>query len=613
MKEISIKDVSLNDPFWSPRQKLITDVTIPYMEKILRDEIEGAEKSHAIRNFRIAAGLEDGEFYGMVFQDSDVYKWLEAASYALYLKPDRELEKRFDETVELVAMAQQDDGYLNTWFTVKQPGKRWTNLLECHELYCAGHLFEAAAAAFEALGKTSLLAVSERFAEHIIAQFMDNDAIPGHEEIEIGFLRLYHVTGKKQYLQMALRFLNSRGNNPAWFAENTPEGDGGSPFGGYGLDPKNNIYNQSDMPIREQTTSRGHAVRMMYLMTAMADAAVSTGDTELYEVCERVLKNTAERKMAVTGGLGARAEGESFGDDFELPNDTCYNETCASVAAVFFLQKLLLGRAKGEYADLMERELYNGALSGMQLDGKRFFYVNPLEADPKRSGILPELKHSLIERPQWYSCACCPPNLARLITSLGKYIFGEDDECIYAHLYIGCEAELEHARITLDSNFPWQCSGEFTICPKTDTEFSLAICIPAYAEKAELSVNQKGGDYTVRDGYAYIKRHWTAGDKVRFSFAGEPRLIASDERVKNTAGCAALAMGPLIYCFEQIDNSTALCDMTLQKSEQPIRGEYAPELLNGIVPLSIGEHHAVPYYAWSNRGANAMRVWVPVE
>ena len=612
MKEINMKKVTLNDPFWSPRQKLITDVTIPYMEKILRDEIEGAEKSHAVKNFRIAAGLEEGEFYGMVFQDSDVYKWLEAASYALYLKPDRELEKRFDETVELVAMAQQADGYLNTWFTVKQPGKRWTNLLECHELYCAGHLFEAAAAAFEALGKTRLLAVSERFAEHIIAQFMDNDAIPGHEEIEIGFLRLYHITGKKQYLQMALRFLNSRGKNPAWFAENTPEGDG-SPFAEYALDPKNNVYNQSDLPIREQTTSRGHAVRMMYLMTAMADAAVSTGDTELYEVCERVMKNTAERKMAVTGGLGARAEGESFGDDFELPNDTCYNETCASVAAVFFLQKLLLGRAKSEYADLMERELYNGALSGMQLDGKRFFYVNPLEADPKRSGILPELKHSLIERPQWYSCACCPPNLARLITSLGKYIFGEDDGCIYAHLYIGCEAELEHAKITLNSSFPWESSGEFTVCPKTDAEFSLALRIPEYAEKTEISVNQKGAEYTVRDGYAYIKRHWTAGDKVRFSFAAEPRLIFSDERVKNNAGCAALAMGPLIYCFEQADNSTALCDMTLQKSEKPTRGEYMPEMLNGIVPLRMGEHHAIPYYAWSNRGANAMRVWVPAE
>ena len=427
IQEISMRNVQIADDFWSPRQKLVTDVTIPYMEKILRDEVPEANKSHAISNFRMAAGEETGSFYGMVFQDSDVAKWLEAAAYSLSLKPDKALSERIDQLVALIGRCQQQDGYLNTYFTVKEPENRWKNLLECHELYCAGHMMEAAAALHEAAGKDDLLRICIRLADHICDRFEKEDGIPGHQEIEIGLLRLFHVTGNIRYRDMALRFLNLRGKDPDWFIKHTPSHPG-IHYGGYDINPADTAYNQSDVPVREQTTARGHAVRQLYMLTAMADTAAETGDQAMQKACLRLFDDITQKQMYVTGAVGASAWHEAFTVDYDLPPDRCYGETCASVAMVFFAHKMLKSRPDGRFADLMELELYNAALAGMQLDGKRFFYVNPLEVDIRVSGKAPGYAHVLPQRPPWHDCACCPPNLARLIASLSGYLWGEDDD-----------------------------------------------------------------------------------------------------------------------------------------------------------------------------------------
>ena len=337
IREIPLQSVKITDAFWSPRQTLMTDVTIPYMEKILRDEVPGAEQSHAIDNFRMAAGEKDGSFYGMVFQDSDMAKWLEAAAYSLALKPDEALSRRVDEMVSLIGRCQQPDGYLNTYFTVKEPENKWQNLLECHELYCAGHLMEAAAALHEAAGKDRLLHICIRLADHICNRFEEQEGIPGHQEIEIGLLRMYRATGKLRYRNMALRFLNLRGQDPEWFSKHTPAHPA-MHYGGYDIPPEDTVYNQSDIPVRKQTKARGHAVRQLYMLTAMADAAAEIGDQDLLSACRRLFDNITRKQMYVTGAVGASAYHEAFTVDFDLPNDRCYGETCASVAMVFFCQ-----------------------------------------------------------------------------------------------------------------------------------------------------------------------------------------------------------------------------------------------------------------------------------
>ena len=332
--------VKVADDFWSPRQSLVTDVVIPYMERILRDEVPGAERSHAVANFRMAAGDEAGEFYGMVFQDSDVAKWLEAAAYSLALKPDPALSARVDGMVALIARCQQPDGYLNTYFTVREPENRWKNLLECHELYCVGHLLEAAVALHEAAGKDALLHVCIRLADHVCDRFETREGIPGHQEVEIGLLRLYRATGNARYRDMALRFLGRRGQDPDWFKRHTPPHPGVH-YGGYDIEPEDNLYNQSDVPVREQTVARGHAVRQLYMLTAMADAASETGDTALLEACRRLFEDITRRQMYVTGGVGSQVWGEAFSFDYHLPNDSAYNETCAAISMVFFAKRML--------------------------------------------------------------------------------------------------------------------------------------------------------------------------------------------------------------------------------------------------------------------------------
>ncbi len=630
MKPVSLKQVRLHDSFWSPYQKLVSDTVLPYQEKILNDEVPGAEKSHALANFRIAAGLEQGEFYGMVFQDSDVAKWLEAAAYSLWVHPDPALERRAEAVIDIVDRAQQPDGYLDTYFTIKEPEHRWQNLLEGHELYCMGHMMEAAAAWYEVTGKDKLLRVAERMAGHIAKVFgPDRYGIPGHEEIEVGLLRLYQVTGKASYLDLAMYFLNARGERPDFFKEEKARRD----FSIFDMDPANTAYNQSFAPVREQSSAEGHAVRAVYLYRAMADAAGATGDEGLRKACRRLMDSIRNRKMYVTGAIGSSGELESFSKDYDLPGDRAYAETCAQIGLVFFAKSMLDLEPDGRYADLMERCLYNSTISGMQMDGKHFFYVNPLETNPGLSGEVFGMRHVLPERPGWYQCACCPPNLARMILSLGRCGWSEGEDTIFVHLYLGQTAELALARVAVESGYPWEGKVKLTVTPRERKRFMLALHVPGYLNSADFQVlcNGQPADGVVEMGYYYLDRTWSHGDTVELSFPLKPRRVYGTVRCLDTVGKAALERGPIVYCFEETDNGPQLQALLLRRDAAIEESLETGSVLAGTVTLAVdglreadsdilydvkpptrstARLKAVPYYLWGNRGLGQMRVWL---
>lgn len=637
MKQSILNNIKIHDSFWSRYQKLVLDVVIPYQEKILNDEIPGVEKSHALANFRIAAGMEEGEFYGMVFQDSDVAKWLEGVAYSLAVRPDPKLEERADQVIEVIARAQQPDGYLNTYFTIKEPEHRWQNLQECHELYCAGHMMEAAAAYYEVTGKDRLLQVMERMAAHIAARFGTGEGqergIPGHQEIELGLLRLYQVTGKEEYRDLARYFIEERGKNPDYFLEERKKRG----WVHFDMDPLNREYNQCHATVYEQNEAVGHSVRAVYMYTAMAELAALYHDEKLLAACQRLWDNIVQRRMYITGGIGSTVDGESFTIDYDLPNDTVYAETCASIGLVFFARKMLDNRIDGAYADIMERALYNGTISGMQLDGKNFFYVNPLETEPGVSGKLYGHKHVLPQRPGWYQCACCPPNLVRMITSLGKYLWTETEDVLYSHLFAGQEAVFAKCDISVESGYPWNGDVCYHVKGKTAEAYTLAIHIPSWIQRDQLQVSVNGDKIgnlceLMRDGYLYLKRIWGARDEVRLTFAMKVRRLYASQKVREDAGCVALMRGPLVYCFEGVDNPGLLQSLRIPAAleAEPVVCEEGP--LAGMTLLKISgirmtgaddclyseeppreekaELTAVPYYAWGNRGENQMRVWM---
>lgn len=639
-REIELNQVIIEDGFWSQMQKLVTDVVIPFQERVLNDEEPGVEKSHAIDNFRIAAGLAEGEFYGMVFQDSDVAKWLEGVAYSLVIKPDADLEARADAIIDIVAQAQQEDGYLNTYFTIKEPQHRWKNLLECHELYCAGHMMEAAVAYYEATGKDKLLHVMERMADHIISRFGDGEGkvkgIPGHQEVEIGLMRMYHATGKTQYKDMARYFLEERGKDPDFFKEEAAKRD----WEHFGMKPEDTKYNQSHATVYEQEEAVGHSVRAVYMYTAMADLAAEDGDERLLAACRRLWNNMIQKKMYITGGIGATVVGESFSVPYELPNDTVYAETCASIGLVFFAKQMLKSEKNGIYADVMERALYNGIISGMQRDGKRFFYVNPLEVNPGTSGVAAGYEHVIPERPGWYACACCPPNLVRMVTSLGKYAWDEDENTIWSHLFIGGKAYLDKAVVSVASSYPWEGRVAYHVSSNREEAFTLAIHIPSYIRTAQLMVKINGMavacDEAMKDGYLCLNRVWGSDDEVALEFAMPVRKIYANTKVREDVGCVALMRGPIVYCFEGVDNGEDIQALSVDK-ELSARTVVGTEgVLSGMTLLDIAGKRltyaggdelyceqapkiedvtlrAIPYFAWGNRGLNQMRVWMHEE
>ena len=630
-KNISLKNVQVQDGFWKPMQDLIIETVIPYQEKILNDEIPGVEKSHALANFRIAAGMEKGEFYGMVFQDSDVAKWLEAVAYSLVVHPDAELEKRADEVIETIEKAQQEDGYLNTYFTIKEPEHRWQNLQECHELYCAGHMMEAAVAYYDATGKDKLLKVMERMADHIDRRFGPDKitGIPGHQEVEIGLMRLYHTTGEERYCNLAEYFINERGKNPNFFYEESQKRG----WTHFGIDPKDTVYNQSFATVYDQKEAVGHSVRAVYMYTAMADIAGTTGDERLYQACVDLWKNMTEKRMYLTAGIGSTGELEAFTKDYDLPNDMVYAETCASIGLIFFAKQMLELEANGKYADVMERAFYNGTISGMQADGKRFFYVNPLEVNPGISGVVPGYKHVLPERPGWYACACCPPNLVRLITSLGKYVWDETDDTIFSHMFVGQKAELEKADIDVESSYPWEGKVTYHVHSKKEEEYTLAIHIPGYLKDICVKVNGEQIEWKkfMKNGYLYLTRKW-GESQVEILFDLKVRKVYANKNVREDAGKVALMRGPFVYCFEGVDNGNDLQAMCIDADTQAETFVGKEGVLKDKVCIHVQGYEderesdalyseekpdyqpheltAIPYYLWGNRGVNQMRVWM---
>jgi len=655
--------MKIKDNFWTPIQNLMMEVVLPYQADILEDKVPGAEKSHAIQNFRIAAGEAEGEFYGMVFQDSDVAKWLEAAAYALALKPNAALEQKADEIIALIGRAQEPDGYLNTFFTVKEPHHKWQNLLECHELYCAGHMIEAAVAYYEATGKDEFLKIMRRNADLICSRFGEESAcaqqggdsstcepsegrgkirgIPGHQEIELALFRLYKVTGEKSYLETAQYFLDERGKSPSYFAEELASRD----WSHWGVTSEGREYAQNHLPVREQTQAVGHSVRAVYMYTAMAAIGAEAGDESLIAACRTLWGNIVNKRMYITGGIGSTSHLESFTIDYDLPNDTVYAETCASVAMVFFARKMLEIEPLGEYADIMERQLYNGILSGMQLDGKKFFYVNPLEVVPGVSGELPGYKHALPRRPEWFGCACCPPNVARLMTSLGQYAWGENEAGIFNHLYIGGTAEFSHAggvQIETTTNYPWGNIVSYKISPALGaTRFTFAVRIPAWSKmesrvpgwsrETEIRINGELHAAGIKNGYVYITRDWQAKDEVSLMLDMNPKRVYANTKVRANAGAVAIMRGPLVYCFEECDNGADLsalrlpCDANIipKRTHVDSIGEIVTLKMEGVRMESCGELYsstppnreavtltAIPYYAWGNRNIGGMRIWV---
>ena len=629
--EINLTQVKIDDGFWNNIQKLVIDEVIPYQEKILNDEIEGVEKSHALENFRIAAGIERGTFYGMVFQDSDVAKWLEGVAYSLAVKPDDELETRADEIIDIIEKAQQPDGYLNTYFSITGIEKRWTNLHEGHEMYCAGHMMEAAVAYYEVTGKKKLLSVMQRMADHMISWFVDgkHEGIPGHQEIETGLMKLYHATGDESYRNLAKHFLDERGKNPCFFEKET-EKRGWRIFPE--LDPKNTLYNQSYAPVREQKEAVGHSVRAVYMYRAMADVASAANDESLLEACRRLWDNITQKKMYLTGGIGSTSEGESFSINYELPNDLAYAETCAAIGLVFFAKSMLDIEMDGRYADVMELAMYNGTISGMQADGRKFLYVNPLEVEPGVSGKVLGYKSVSPERWEWHACACCPPNLVRMVTSIGKYAWSENETAIYSHLFMGQEATFRLADVKVDSKYPWEGHVAYHVHARTEESFTLAIHIPAYIHEMCVTVNGTVIDaMDIRKGYLYLTRKWGEDDCVDLEFPMKARKIYANQNVREDAGKVAIMRGPIVYCFEGMDQVAKLqqlriprnADIQEIKSNEKlfdnvrilkfhgIKIKTSDDLYSEEVPEEeTCELLAIPYYLWGNRGVNQMRVWL---
>lgn len=642
---VPLHQVHIRDEFWSYYINLVRDVVVPYQWDALNDRVNSAEPSGAVRNFKIAAGLEQGDFYGMVFQDSDIAKWLEAVAYLLESKPDPALEDIADGLIDIIAMAQQEDGYLNTYFTIKEPGQRWTNLAECHELYCAGHMIEAGVAYYRATGKRKLLDVVSRFADHIDSVFGTDPGklagYDGHQEIELALIKLYQATGNERYLRLGRYFVDQRGQKPSFYAIQLEERGGKTHWpGNVALDLE---YSQSHVPVREQDKAIGHAVRLLYMLTGMADVAAETGDDSLFAACRRLWDNIVTRQMYITGGVGSMPQGEAFSFDYDLPNDTVYAETCASIGLIFFAQRMLRISPEAPFADVMERALYNTVVGGMSRDGKHFFYVNPLEVDPKAcGGANRKYDHVKPVRQEWFGCACCPPNVARLLASLGEYIYTVHEGTLYTHLYIGGEAQLEvgggKVKLKQASNYPWDGKIRLEVEPdEAAGSFALALRIPGWCKHASLKLNGTAyplNDQTVVNGYVRIEREWVAGDAVELELDMPVQRIYSHPLVRANAGKVALQRGPLVYCLEEADNGANLHEIVLPREaeltaareesllggvvtvraeaeklreEDWTNGLYSPEAAPGTKPHPV---KFIPYYAWANRGEGEMTVWV---
>jgi DUF1680 family protein len=624
LKPVPMTAVALRGGFWEARQRRIREVTLPA-------QYDWCRQTGRIDAWRLK--WKPGQQHKPhIFWDSDIGKWIEAAAYSLMLRPDPALRRRVERLVDLIARAQRRDGYLNTYFTVVEPGRRWTNLRGAHELYCAGHLIEAATAYHQATGDSRLLRVLCRYADHIDLTFGrrrgQKRGYCGHPEIELALVKLYRATGEERYLRLAEYFVNERGRLPHYFAR-----EPGAPGEEVPVTSAIYQYTQSHRPVREQRDAVGHAVRAMYLYAGMADVARETGDRTLAAACRRLWDSVTQRRMYVTGGIGSTRQGEAFTFDYDLPNETAYAETCAAVGLVFFAHRMLQLEADARYADVMERALYNGVLSGISLDGQRFFYANPLAVIPSNAPFLqPPMA---VERQPWFECACCPPNLARLVLSLGGYLCSTRRDTVYVHLYASGSVTTPAARITMETEYPWKETVRLTVSPSRPGRFTLALRIPGWCADAHFRVNGQRQNPRRRKGYALVTRRWTNGDGVELRLPMPVMRIESHPQVRMNAGCIALQRGPVVYCIEEADLGPQLHQIVIPDNAR-LSARFEPKLLGGVcvitgrarreVPDGWGSSlyrsdppraalqpvrlRAVPYFTWANRGRGEMRVWV---
>lgn len=584
IEQIDFSHVKINDNFWSPRLSKHVSATLP----VCIDQIEN--QTGRLRNFENAAKGE-GEHSGIFFDDSDVYKALEGMAYSLINNPDPELEKKADEWIDKFAAAQQPDGYINTFYTLTGLDKRWTNM-DKHEMYCAGHMIEAGVAYYQATGKRKLLDVCIRMTDHMMSQFGPGKRhwVPGHEEIELALVKLYQTTQEQKYLDFAYWLLEERGHGHGTM------GDEGK------WDP---VYYQDIVPVRRLTDISGHAVRCMYLYCGMADVAALKNDTGYIAAIDRLWDDVVHRNMYITGGIGSSRDNEGFTEDYDLPNLDAYCETCASVGMVLWNQRMNQLTGDSKYIDVLERSLYNGALAGISLGGDRFFYVNPLESKGDH------------HRQEWYGCACCPSQLSRFLPSIGNYIYASSDDALWVNLYIGNTGQIRIGEtdilLTQETDYPWDGSVKLTISTSQPLEKEIRLRIPNWCKTYDLSINGKRINVSEEKGYAVIK-DWKSQDVIALDMDMPVEIVAADPHVKENFGKRVIQRGPLVYCMEEIDNPEYFDQIQLSPSTT-FQTAFVSDILNGIKTIKTNGRAQsatfIPYYAWDNRKAGKMRVWIP--
>jgi uncharacterized protein len=614
---VTFNKVTLNDSFWNPRVEINRTVTIPASFK-------KCEETGRILNFEIAAGLKEGKFQtSFPFDDTDPYKIIEGASYSLQVHPDPVLDHYTDSLISLIALAQEPDGYLYTTRTIDPAhphpwsgSERWVNeSVLSHELYNSGHLFEAASAHYLATGKRNLLDVALKNANLLCEVFgpgKRSDA-PGHEIVEMGLVRLYRITGEQKYLDLARFFIDCRGK-----ARNPDK-----------------LYSQDHIPVIEQTEAVGHAVRAGYLYSGIADVAALTGNTEYTGAIDRIWENMVSKKLYLTGGIGAVHDGERFGSNYELPNLTAYNETCAAIANVYWNYRMFLLHGDSKYIDVMERSLYNNVAAGVSLDGKLFFYPNPLESDAKF-----KFNVGSLGRQAWFDCSCCPTNVCRFMSSISGYIYAHAQNNLYVNLFIGSKSKIglkdgQQVTVTQETRYPWEGDILIRIDPDVKSAFNLCVRVPGWAigrpvpsdlytykspgnAKFTLTVNGKKADYEMKNGYAVIYRTWEKGDIIKYSLPMEIHRVLANKQVEDDRNKIALERGPLVYCIEGTDNNSL--DDLIINDHVKLSVNFEPGLLHGIQVIHAkfpaksgtrtGDIMAIPYYCWDNRGDTSMKVWI---
>ena len=673
---IDLKQITVTDPFWQREMELVRKEVIPYQWDALNDRVPGADPSWCMRNFRTAgqmmaeqrtnaqytppaysyrgfnalpddpANPEEGRFYGFVFQDTDFSKWIEAVGYSLTQHPDPDLEKLADEAIDVVCAAQTPDGYLDTYYIINGMDAALTNLRDHHELYCLGHLVEGAVAYYQATGKDKLLRAAARFADYIEARFGPEEGkckgYPGHEIAEMALVRLYEVTGEEKYLKLSKFFVDQRGQKPFYFAmedkartEKAGQKWRGNPDDG-------SAYHQSHKPVREQDEAVGHAVRATYLYSGMADIARLTGDDELLAACDRLWDNIVRKKLYITGGIGGTVHGEAFSYNYDLPNDAAYSETCAAIGLAFFARRMLQIKPDSKYADVMEQALYNTVLSGMALDGKSFFYVNPLAVVPDACRKDARLHHVQPTRRKWFGCACCPPNIARIVSSVASYAYTENEDTLFTHLYVGGQIAKDFGgkKLTMqvDTKMPWHGHVYVTVHCDEPVTGTLAFRMPSWAPDTVLTCGDKQPVY--KDGYAYFTGEWHEGDMIRLHMPMMIRMVGANPAVREDVDKVAFMRGPIAFCADEIDNGSDLHMLRVDTRDIGDHGEgivrefdfdtFGHETVRLHVPAKRllpaqsdalyttwqppkeepAKIHLVPYYTWANRGEGEMLVWL---